>query len=150
MHQINTLILEEARTSMTLYPPMAQTEAHAPFKKSHTCGSLYANCACSAPAQGPPRPQTGHHTKRLSSPEIRDTHSTSPRDTKPKAVIKANVYLNHPEITFPIPVELPRSPSIDHGELKRANLDYHKYSALVYGEAGKVGGFISYFFFKNL
>lgn len=58
-------------------------------------------------------------------------------------VVKTNVYLEHPEISFPIPVELPaeccdkcshlsRSPPPNlHPELKN-KLDYHKYTALTY------------------
>lgn len=175
MKQINNLMVKESY-SLNLYPASvgeltamighARKEsfpecasfqstpegARAFFKKSHTCGSLYAKCGCnndspfiqtySTPSPEPPPSPSKRgstpviatiyprsDTKRLSNPEIN------------KTVIKANVYLNHPEITFPIPVELPKAPnslptSIDLDEIKKSNLDYHKYNALVYESTG--------------
>ncbi|EFA12840.1 cGMP-dependent protein kinase, isozyme 1 [Tribolium castaneum] len=167
MKQINNLMVEESY-SLNLYPASvgalamighAQQEplegARALFKKSHTCGSLYAKCGCShdpppppvqprAPEPPPSPSKRGStpaiasiypraDTKRLSNPEINNS-------SRHKTVIKANVYLNHPEITFPIPVELQDKPnlakslptSIDLDEVKKSNLDYHKYNVLAY------------------
>lgn len=101
--------------------------------------------------------QQHHQTKRLSSPEIQTIqflnrhphvcltakHPTTKSNTTAgsKTVVKANVYLNHPEITFPIPITLPqedcdkfvpKSNSVDYTELKKPQLDYHKYTALAY------------------
>ncbi|RZC32333.1 hypothetical protein BDFB_001624 [Asbolus verrucosus] len=202
MKQINNLMVEESY-SLKLYPasvsefsamigharkesfPECASEQATPeegepralFKKSHTCGSLYAKCGCNnesastsplfqtytnpSPESPPSPPKRGStpviatiypksDTKRLSNPEINNTFtcpsSRHTRQTNSKTVIKANVYLNHPEITFPIPVEVPKEAcdksvpnlakslptSIDHAEIKKSNLDYHKYNALAY------------------
>lgn len=97
------------------------------FKKSHTCGSLFAKCGCNNENEprvpllqtfSNPYPTT---TKRSSNPSIPDIHaiteskrfsnpeikveknlgSTSPRTTKNSPVI-TSVYHNHPEIPYPI------------------------------------------------
>jgi hypothetical protein len=198
MKQINNLMVKESY-SLKLYPASVselsamigharkesfpecapcqtapeEDEPRVFFKKSHTCGSLYAKCGCnnengsksslvqtySNPSPEPPpgHPKRGStpviatiypksDTKRLSNPEINNTSSRHNKPTNSKTVIKANVYLNHPEITFPIPVELQQEAcdrsvpnlakslptSIDHAEIKKSNLDYHKYNALAY------------------
>lgn len=138
-------------------PPSVEQQEDEPrafFKKSHTCGSLFAKCGCddrtplpnraNLSPEPPPSPTTKRgstpaiatiypkpETKRLSNPEINKTTNQQSN------VIKANVYLNHPEITFPIPVEVPQDgarlqTSIDHAEIKKSNLDYHKYNVLAY------------------
>ncbi|XP_044258969.1 cGMP-dependent protein kinase, isozyme 1 [Tribolium madens] len=169
MKQINNLMVEKSY-SLNVYPASVSElstmigharkesfpeEARALFKKSHTCGSLYAKCGCNndsstplvqtySTPEPPPSPSKRGSTpviatiypradtKRLSNPEINNTSK--------KTVIKANVYLNHPEITFPIPVALPKetcdrsnlAKSLDLEEIKKSNLDYHKYNALAY------------------
>lgn len=62
--------------------------------------------------------------------------SRSPQS--PSTIIKANVFLNHPEITFPIPVEVSQEdyrnnsfPAHLYPEIKN-KLDYHKATALAY------------------
>lgn len=141
------------------------------FKKSHTCGSFYAKCGCSEnlelkgenkdlqysksteqerisklSLEEPNTPSL--KSKRYSNPDLtRYTKSAEvclcPKLPKGSNVVKTNVYLEHPEISFPIPVELPaeccdkcshlsRSPPPNlHPELKN-KLDYHKYTALTY------------------
>lgn len=159
---VSTMLGQAMRTpdaltgaSPTIEPQ--EDEPRAFFKKSHTCGSLFAKCGCddrtplpnraNLSPEPPPSPTTKRgstpaiatiypkpETKRLSNPEINKSASQQPN------VIKANVYLNHPEITFPIPVEVPQDgarlqTSIDHAEIKKSNLDYHKYNVLAYESA---------------
>lgn len=153
-------------------PSRAGETTRAVFKKSHTCGSLYAKCGCNDETDTFPYPHDPQFsaekrssnpslssvypradTKRLSSPEIHDFQHAprhpqvclTPKFAKnpPRNVVKANVYLNHPEINFPIPVEVPKedcdklvpkqSKSLSnlYPEIKN-KLDYHKYTALVY------------------
>lgn len=139
------------------------------FKKSHTCGSLYAKCSCKDDADesleafdvvhfsrnkrgSNPNLEDFLHpdTKRFSSPELNVSKvpevCQTPKLQKctQKTIYKANIYLNHPEINFPIPVELIRKdcdklvpnqnkslPDNICPELK-SKLDYHKYTALSY------------------
>nr|XP_023023080.1 cGMP-dependent protein kinase, isozyme 1-like isoform X1 [Leptinotarsa decemlineata] len=149
-------------------PPADKSRSRGVFKKSHTCGSLYAKCGCSydvndKPAQfhhstsdgsrltrkpsPPERSGFGHlPTKRFSNPDINHHRSPQvclcPKVPKGTDVVKTNVYLNHPEVNFPIPVELPADcekygPSPNklsltlYPELK-SKLEYHKYTALSY------------------
>lgn len=153
-------------------PSRAGESTRAVFKKSHTCGSLYAKCGCNNDSDTFPYPHDSQFsaekrssnpslsnvypkadTKRLSSPEIHDFQHAprhpqvclTPKFAKnsPRNIVKANVYLNHPEINFPIPVEVPKedcdklvpkqSKSLSnlYPEIKN-KLDYHKYTALVY------------------
>lgn len=88
----------------------------------------------------------------LNFPEISDVtdkepnlclKSKSPSSTSPSTLIKANVFLNHPEITFPIPVEVSQEDYQNHTlpahlypEIKH-KLDYHKATALAYEKDNK-------------
>lgn len=134
------------------------------FKKSHTCGSLYAKCGCKDDADNSfdtfdvvhfPSDKRGSNptiedflhpeTKRFSTPEINNTRvaqvcqTSKLQKSTQKPIYKANLYLNHPEINFPIPIELtktdcdrlvPNQSNISP-DLK-SKLDYHKYTALSY------------------
>ncbi|XP_076264769.1 protein kinase, cGMP-dependent at 21D isoform X2 [Rhynchophorus ferrugineus] len=125
-------------------------------QSNHQCGSFFAKCNCktdpkpAAPKRSNsiPVPCDSHADKRLSSPEIEISEITSrqpnvclkpksPGTSSPSSLIKANVFLNHPEITFPIPVELPEGdynksfPLHLYPEIKN-KLDYHKATALAY------------------
>lgn len=140
------------------------------FKNSHTCGSLYAKCGCKDDSNNSLDTfnvvQFSRHkrasnpyieefykseTKRFSSPDINVGKSppvcqtSKLQECSKKATYKANVYLNHPEINFPIPVVITNKedcdtpvpnlskslPSTLIPELK-SNLDYHKFTALGY------------------
>ncbi|CAH1119440.1 unnamed protein product [Phaedon cochleariae] len=137
-------------------PPPKHANNHGLFKKSHTCGSLYAKCACNygnskdshsfseeqrlQTKSNPTTPSdqyTYQSTKRFSSPDINHHRRVSQVCLCPKScsrssnIIRANIYLDHPEINFPIPVELPKDyqskslPLILHPELKeRLSLDH--------------------------
>lgn len=101
------------------------------FKKSHTCGSLFAKCSCyNDKAEGrSPLLQTFSHptaenyiihkkssnplhystvsatkptTKRLSNPELTHKQETGPRKSSSRST--QNLYLCHPEIPYPIPI----------------------------------------------
>ncbi|KAJ8919915.1 hypothetical protein NQ315_006444 [Exocentrus adspersus] len=174
LNQINNLVAGEEDYSPKQYPasvtelsamllhahkeslpssPASTSPTRAVFRKSHTCGSLYAKCGCdndtdtfpffascekraSNPSLSAPYPKSD--AKRLSSPEIHDFqhHHSKPKSKAVRDVVKANVYLNHPEINFPIPVELPKElvpkPSRSLSSEIKNKLDYHKYTALVY------------------
>ncbi|KAK4873539.1 hypothetical protein RN001_015568 [Aquatica leii] len=90
------------------------------FKKSHTCGSLFAKCGCNNEndtketllkifsQQRPKRSSNpsslttipkNSETKRLSNPEI--SNSTQ-KQRYPKPL--QQTYLNHPEIPYPVPL----------------------------------------------
>ncbi|KAL1516851.1 hypothetical protein ABEB36_000696 [Hypothenemus hampei] len=127
----------------------------------HQCGSFFAKCNCKYEGQDSvfnfqsprsnsiPNTKNLHEEKRLSHPEIDLSELTakpsnvclkpkSPGTPSPSTVIKANVFLNHPEITFPIPVEVSKEDFRNHSipthlypELKH-KLDYHKATALAY------------------
>lgn len=140
------------------------------FKYSHTCGSLYAKCGCKDDSNESLEtfdPVRFSRDKRVSSLDIEDSHKydikrfSSPEinTTKVPAQVcqncklqkcsqkdtyKANVYLNHPEINFPIPIVLTKEdsdklvpklskslPSNLVPALKN-NLDYHNLTALGY------------------
>lgn len=152
----NVNVLTEGRTTGTL---------NLNKNSAHQCGSFFAKCNCknedkqtvfnssfSYPARSYsiPVPSDVHGDKRLSSPEIDLTdintkqHNVclkpkSPSGTpSPSTIIKANVFLNHPEITFPIPVEVSKEdyqnnsfPTHLYPEIKH-KLDYHKATALAY------------------
>lgn len=112
-------------------------DARALFKKSHTCGSLFAKCGCDyapvkrssnpiAPSNHPQRLEA----KRLSSPEIHDALNTRCSSERSKNWSKrTNLVLNHPEIPFPVTAD-----SNDEQDFaqKKANLDYHRLNALAY------------------
>ncbi|KAL3285204.1 hypothetical protein HHI36_019319 [Cryptolaemus montrouzieri] len=108
------------------------------LRKSHTCGSLFAKCGCN---NGNKKlfhtyshPETDYAsfsnrkrssipeiaplgvdiTKRLSNPEVQAYICVPPNrraSTPSKSGYRTNVYLNHPEINFPIPVQLQSRPS---------------------------------------
>lgn len=141
------------------------------FKKSHTCGSLFAKCSCSENSDARTEHKPFHHSKsidqerssKLSLDETSYSNASNKRSSNPDIfrcskspevclcpklpkgtnVVKTNVYLNHPEINFPIPVEIPaencdkcivnqKGPlPVFHPEIKN-KLDYHKYTALAY------------------
>lgn len=137
------------------------------FRNSHTCGSLYAKCGCKddstesvdtfdavrfsshKPASNPDIEQK-LKGKRFSSPEINDTtylqacQNCKLQKCSQKDTYKANVYLNHPEINFPIPVVLTKKdcdklvpnvtkslPNSIYPDFK-SNLDFHNLTALGY------------------
>ncbi|XP_049819329.1 cGMP-dependent protein kinase, isozyme 1-like isoform X2 [Aethina tumida] len=150
--EFSAMLLEaRTETSPVRAPPPTTLERRL-TKKSHTCGSLYAKCRCnndSGPETETKRsstPDTWTIAKRLSSPEI-DVHQTKHPNVclKPKSAtktVKANVYLNHPEITFPIPVEIPKEQlpkqtkslpsSVERPEIRKSQIDYHKFNVLAY------------------
>ncbi|XP_066256038.1 cGMP-dependent protein kinase, isozyme 1 isoform X2 [Euwallacea similis] len=127
----------------------------------HQCGSFFAKCNCGyedhLPVVGSSKSSPGAllnqrdaNSKRLSSPEIDISEVTirqpnvclkakTPGTPSPSSsVIKANVFLNHPEITFPIPVEVSKEDYNNHSipahlypEIKH-KFDYHKATALAY------------------
>lgn len=135
------------------------------FKKSHTCGSFFANCGCKDVADTLDAIQFSQDkrdsgsgienffhsdNKRLSNPEIsagkvpQSCYKPKLQKCTQKPIYTANIYLNHPEINFPIPVELKKKdcdkpvpkqskslPSNLCPDLKN-KLDYHKYTALSY------------------
>lgn len=164
--------LGKSKSSEALDTPPPNDASRAVFKKSHTCGSLFAKCGCNNDNSGrvslfqtfsnptsasnskrgsSPSIHTSYQnadTKRLSNPEINRTETASKYgECRPKrnsnTVIK-KIYLNHPEITFPITVEVPKeSPNNcdtivpNHSDYANtdtnlANLDYHKFTALAY------------------
>lgn len=171
--------LGKSKSSEALDTPPPNDATRAVFKKSHTCGSLFAKCGCnndnsgrvslfqtfSNPASAStskrassPSIHTSYQnadTKRLSNPEINSLEAASKYgECRPKrnsnTVIK-RVYLNHPEITFPITVEVPKEspencdttvpnqkpktynhPDFTNTNTNLANLDYHKFTALAY------------------
>ncbi|KAF5297410.1 hypothetical protein FQR65_LT01341 [Abscondita terminalis] len=123
-----------------VFPPTYQ-EKRLNFKKSHTCGSLFAKCGCNNEndnkesllkifsQQRPkrssnPSPLTTtipkkSETKRLSNPEINNpTH----KQRFPKPLLRTS-YLNHPEIPYPIPL-------VNRDKRKSSNLQqqFHKYA----------------------
>uniref|UniRef100_A0A6P7FQY2 cGMP-dependent protein kinase n=1 Tax=Diabrotica virgifera virgifera TaxID=50390 RepID=A0A6P7FQY2_DIAVI len=140
------------------------------FKKSHTCGSLFAKCSCGEKFDCKSDHKNFSHSKpigiqissklsldetcfpqgkRASNPDLHRFSKSPevclcPKLPKGTNVVKANVYLPHPEINFPIPVEIPAEncdkcglnqkntpPPNLHPEIKN-KLDYHKYTALAY------------------
>lgn len=171
---------EEESTSNNLLetPPQQIGSSRAVFKKSHTCGSLFAKCSCnnenhikSTLLQATNKPYDQTKIKRSSTPavfvdvdnnnRIYDKRFSNPdlslnNDKKynnrkssggenTKTVIK-QVYLNHPEINFPITVEIQNDsqkncdiivPNRNNSNVLSSNLDYHKYTALAYESNGK-------------
>lgn len=193
--QINKYVSEEPFVSTKTYPASvtdlsemllqarkeervdardAPYDARGSFKKSHTCGSLFANCGCNneerlsllqtfsgTPLKRSSNPTRTNNsppksaTKRLSSPEINNLQLISRHNqcasNKSKTWSKTNSYLNHPEIPYPIPlktcdkqVPTSRTNSVsDHQQKKnsftdselfnkKANLDYHRWTAFAY------------------
>ncbi|CAG9761193.1 unnamed protein product [Ceutorhynchus assimilis] len=124
------------------------------LNNGHRCGSFFAKCKCEYDGSGSswcsnrsvPIQKDSTCEKRFSSPEI-DLQEFSTKHphvclkskrSSPSTTIKANVFLNHPEITFPIPVEVSREdyqnnsfPHHLYPEIKN-KLDYHKATALAY------------------
>ncbi|KAF2896719.1 hypothetical protein ILUMI_09457, partial [Ignelater luminosus] len=112
--------------------PATCEERRAFFKKSHTCGSLFAKCGCNndnstrtpllqtfSQSKSPPTKRSSNptppctyypkaETKRLSNPEINNSQLLAVRQrVNPKPLSKTPTYLNHPEIPYPIPL-IPR------------------------------------------
>lgn len=131
---------------------------------NHQCGSFFAKCKCknelklsgTSRSYSIPVPRDTHVDKRLSSPEIDLSEVTSrqpnvclkpksPGTASPSSVIKTNVFLNHPEITFPIPVEVPEEdyqkktfPAHLYPEIKNKPDNFHKGTALSLNNANGV------------
>lgn len=101
------------------------------FKKSHTCGSLYAKCDCkddsaasfetfdvvyfsrNKRASNPSLEDfLNPDTKRFSSPEInvhkvpQVCHTPRLQKSTQKSIYKPNIYHDYPEINYPIPIDL--------------------------------------------
>lgn len=168
-------------------PPQVNVMTRAVFKKSHTCGSLFAKCSCNNENQinnnnnnkslqysNTYLQNINTRIKRSSSPAILVKYNNSSRirnkrysnpdvsvsnekyvnikdssdssQLNSKTVIK-QVYLNHPEINFPITVEIQRKDSQKNCDIivpnrinnnnVNSNLDYHKYTALAYESHSK-------------
>lgn len=125
------------------------------FKKSHTCGSLFAKCGCnnenncreplfqtfshSRPQRSSnpshPTAQPKAEAKRLSNPEIGNSQSVAQKSkVSVKTLSKSPAYLNHPEIPYPIPL-IPKEKRkscdkiVPNSEAK--NLNHNKYNKIV-------------------
>ncbi|XP_057667116.1 cGMP-dependent protein kinase, isozyme 1-like [Diorhabda carinulata] len=162
---------QKESSSPNLFNNTKNGNFRAVFKKSHTCGSLFAKCSCSEGLDDRTNHKAFHHSKsidqerstKLSLDETNFSNASNKRSSNPDLVryskspevclcpklpkgtnvVKTNVYLNHPEINFPIPVEIPADncdkckvnqrgvTPVFHPEIKN-KLDYHKYTALAY------------------
>lgn len=167
--QKETLPLSMVGTTRVSAPSRITTGTRL-FKYSHTCGSLYAKCGCkndsneSLETFDPVRfsrdkrvssldieESRNNEIKRFSSPEINTTkvppqvcQNCKSQKCSQKETYRANVYLNHPEINFPIPVVLTKkdcdklvpklSKSLPNNLFPalKNNLDYHNLTALGY------------------
>ncbi|KAB0792156.1 hypothetical protein PPYR_14115 [Photinus pyralis] len=131
--------------SASLDFPSIHQDNRVNFKKSHTCGSLFAKCGCHNNAKresllrlfSQPRPKRSSNpsppchakaeTKRLSNPEIGKVQSRQQRDA----------FLAHPEIPYPVPLPdrrktSDRPPDYLLSKSAQSNLEYLKYTALSY------------------
>ncbi|KAK5640118.1 hypothetical protein RI129_010929 [Pyrocoelia pectoralis] len=138
--------LEVERTNF----PSIHQDNRLNFKKSHTCGSLFAKCGCynekresllqifsqqrpKRSSNPSPPCQTRSETKRLSNPEISKIQSLKHQKQR------GDAFLSHPEIPYPIPLPgrdkrktSDKIPNYLNDKIAQSNLEYLKYTALSY------------------
>lgn len=162
------------RTSDLLDTPPQTEVSRAVFKKSHTCGSLFAKCSCNNENQTKPKLyksfthsfidnkikrssspavltdiRNKSEAKRFSNPDLSTSLNNNIKQSEIRYKKNSNtvikqVYLNHPEINFPITVEIQNDPEKNcdiivpnRNNNLTSNLDYHKYTALSYENNNK-------------